>query len=143
MKLEKISDENMNIGIIVSEFNKEITKKMENAAEAHVTKLGHTVVEKFYVFGALDVAIPLQHLLKKKTVDAVVILGAVVSGETDHDKVVVDGALKAFIDLQIKYEKPIGWGISGPRQTWEQADARAEEYAQRAVEAVVKIKEQI
>lgn len=133
----------MNIGIIVSEFNREITSKMEKACEEHIVKMGHKVAKKIKVYGALDIAVPLQYLLKQKNVDAVVVLGAVVSGETDHDKVVVDGALKAFIDLQIKYEKPIGWGISGPRQTWKQADQRAEEYAQRAVEAVVKIKEQV
>ncbi len=133
----------MNIGIIVSEFNREITEKMEKAAEAEIKKLGHAVAKKITVYGALDVAVPLQYLLKQKNVDAVVLLGAVVSGETDHDKVVVDGALKAFIDLSLKYEKPIGWGISGPRQTWEQANARAEEYAKRAVEAVIKIHEQL
>jgi len=133
----------MNIGIVVSEFNREITEKMEKACEQHIVKMGHKIAKKINVYGALDVAVPLQHLLKQKDVDAVVLLGAVVSGETDHDKVVVDGALKAFIDLSLKFEKPIGWGISGPRQTWKQADERAEEYAQRAVEAVVKIKEQI
>lgn len=133
----------MNIGIIVSEFNREITGKMEKAAEQHITKMGHKIAKKINVYGALDIGVPLQYLLKQKNLDAVVVLGAVVSGETDHDKVVVDGALKAVIDLSLKYEKPIGWGISGPRQTWKQADDRAEEYAKRAVEAVVKIKEQI
>ncbi len=133
----------MNIAIVISEFNREITEKMEKACEQHVKKMGHKIAEKFYTYGALDVAVPLQSLLKKKNIDAVVLLGAVVSGETDHDKVVVDGALKAVIDLSLKYSKPIGWGISGPKQTWKQADTRAEEYAQRAVEAVVKIKEQL
>ena len=108
----------MNIGMVVSEFNREITEKMEKACEAHISKLGHSMAKKINVYGALDVAVPLQYLLKQKNVDAVVVLGAVVSGETDHDKVVVDGALKAVIDLSLKYEKPIGWGISGPRQTW-------------------------
>ncbi len=133
----------MNIAIVVSEFNREITEKMEKKAETKVKELGHSVVEKFYIYGALDCVVPLQHLLKKKNVDAVVVLGAVVSGETDHDKVVTDVAAKAVVDVQLKYGKPIGWGISGPKQTWKQADERAEEYAQRAVEAVVKIQEQL
>ena len=133
----------MNIAIVVSEFNREITEKMEAAAEKCIVKMGHKVEKKIHVYGALDITVPLQYLLKQKNVDAAVVLGAVVSGETDHDKVVVEGALKAVIDLQLKFEKPIGWGISGPRQTWKQADERAEEYARRAVEAIVKIKKQL
>jgi len=41
--------------------------------------------------------------------------------------------------LSIKYNKPIGFGVIGPRVTWEQAKARAEEYAERAIKAAVEM----
>lgn len=133
----------MKIGLVVAEFNREITEKMERAAEEHAKKMGHSISHKFFIFGSLDSPIAAQHLLKQNDVDAVVLLGAVVTGDTDHDVVVVRVAEMGVVELTLKYNKPIGWGISGPKQTWEQANVRAEEYARRAVEAVDKIYKQI
>jgi len=133
----------LKIGLVVAEFNREITEKMERGAEEHIKKLGHTVAKKFFVYGALDSPLAMQHLLKQNDIDAVVVLGAVVTGDTDHDVVVVRVAEMGVVELTLKYGKPIGWGISGPKQTWDQADLRAEEYARRAVEAVVKIYSQM
>ncbi len=40
------------------------------------------------------------------------------------------------MELSIRFDKPVGYGISGPRMTLKQAGERAEEFAVRAVEAV-------
>jgi len=41
------------------------------------------------------------------------------------------------MDLSIKYNKPLGFGIIGPRVTWQQAENRAAEYSKRAVKAAL------
>ncbi len=127
------------IALVVSEFNKEITLKMEKSAEKTANSLGAEIVKKIHVPGAFEVPFAANNLLKNKKIDAVVVLGAVIQGETYHDVVIVNAVSSKIIDLSLKYNKPIGFGIIGPRVTWQQAEKRAEEYAKRAVEAAVKM----
>ena len=131
------------IALIVSDFNREITAKMENNAEKVASSLGAEIVKKIHVPGAFEIPFVTNNLLKNKKINAVVVLGAVIQGETYHDVVIVNAVSSGLIDLSLKYNKPIGFGIIGPRVSWKQAEARAMEYAKRAVEAalgLVKIK---
>ncbi len=127
------------IALVVSEFNKEITLKMEKRAEKAANSLGVEIVKKIYVPGAFESPFAVNALLKDKKIDAVAVLGVVIQGETYHDVVIVNAASLKLIDLSLKYNKPVGFGIIGPRVTWQQAEKRAEEYAKRAVEAAVKM----
>jgi len=76
-------------------------------------------------------------LFKDKKIDAVVALGAVIQGETDHDLIIVSNVAKKLMDLSLQYNKPLGFGIIGPRVTWQQAHARASKYSERAVKTAV------
>ena len=40
-------------------------------------------------------------------------------------------------DLSLQYRKPVTLGVAGPGVTWEQAEARIDEYAERSVTAAV------
>jgi 6,7-dimethyl-8-ribityllumazine synthase len=75
--------------------------------------------------------------MKDKTIDAVVTIGAVIEGETEHDKVVIGQAARKITDLAVEYEKPVGLGITGPGMSRLQAEDRIER-AKDAVESVVK-----
>ena len=77
--------------------------------------------------------------MKKKNIDAVVVLGAVIQGDTYHDVVIVNAISNKLQDLSIQYNKPVGFGIIGPRVTYQQADKRATEYSKRAVEAALEL----
>ena len=78
-----------------------------------------------------------KKLLEKKDVDAVVTLGAVIEGQTEHDEVVMGHASRKIADLALQYDKPTALGISGPGMSRLEAHKRVE-YAKRAVEAAVK-----
>ena len=127
------------IALVVSEFNKEITLKMEKSAEKSAKSLGAEIVKKIHVPGAFEIPFAAKSVLKGKKIGAIAVLGAVIQGETYHDVVIVTAVAQALIDLSLQYDKPIGFGIIGPRVTWQQAEKRAEEYAKRAVEAAVKM----
>ncbi len=81
--------------------------------------------------------------MKKKDVDAVVTLGAIIKGQTKHDEVISHSAAKALTDLSIKYQKPVSLGISGPGMQERHAYARIRPVAERAVEATVKISKEL
>jgi 6,7-dimethyl-8-ribityllumazine synthase len=116
----------VNLGIVVSEFNFEVTTAMLGLA---------TVVT---VPGTYDIPLAVKKLLEKKDIDGVVTLGAVIEGQTDHDDIVVQHASRKITDLALEYNKPVSLGISGPGLTRLEALQRVG-YAKRAVESVVKM----
>jgi len=129
----------MKLGFVVCEFNADITKMMEERAKAHAEFLGAEIAETIYVPGAFDSPIAAQHLLENENIDAVVVLGAVLEGDTKHDELVAQHAARKLMDLSLKTKKPVGLGISGPGMTRLQAEERIDDYAKRGVEAVVKL----
>ena len=129
----------MKIGIVVADFNKEITSRMEKKALEIAKKLKADIIEKIHVPGSFEIPIMLKKLLKNKNIDGAVALGAVIQGDTWHDVIVAESAARKIMNLSLECNKPIGLGIIGPRVTWEQAEKRAEEYAERAVKTTVEM----
>ena len=128
----------MKIGVVVSEFNYDITMMMLERAKAHAEFLGAKIVETIEVPGVYDMPLAVKQLLKKKGIDGVVTLGAVIEGETEHDDIVIGQASRKITDLAVEYDKPVGLGITGPGMSRLQAEERVER-ARAAVESVVKM----
>jgi 6,7-dimethyl-8-ribityllumazine synthase len=126
------------IAIVVSEFNFDVTKVMLEKALSHARFLGAEVVMVAKSPGTFDAPYMVKEVIAKDYVDGVVVLGAVVKGETDHDEVVAHQAARKILDIGVEAGKPVSLGVIGPGVTRLQAIERAEEYAARAVEAVVK-----
>ena len=126
------------IGIVVSEFNKDITIPMldeaKNFANDH---LNIRITYICFVPGVFDMPIMIEELLKKKDVDAVVTLGAIIKGETSHDRIIASATAKSISELSLKYNKPISLGITGPDMTFEQAEARIIPVTQHAIHAAL------
>ena len=130
------------IGIVVSEYNFDITAMMLERAQAHAKFLEVDAARVLNVPGVYDIPLGTQHLLKRDDIDAVVALGAVIEGETDHDEVVIQHAARKLVDLSLEYGKPVGLGITGPGMSRLQAEERIEN-AKHAVETVVKLKKNL
>lgn len=107
-------------------------------ARRHAEFLGAEVAVEVLVPGVFELPLAARKLAERKDIDAVVALGAVIEGETQHDEVVMQHAARKLIDLAVQYGKPVALGISGPGMTRVQALERVNEYARRAVEAAVK-----
>jgi 6,7-dimethyl-8-ribityllumazine synthase len=127
----------LQLAIVVSEFNSKITLHMLEKAKAQAKKLGAKVSFVVYVPGAFDMPLAVEKLLKKKAVDAVVTLGAVIKGDTRHDDIVAENASRLIADLSLKYGKPVALGITGPGMTAAQARERQDIVPMRAVNAAV------
>lgn len=130
--------EEINLGLVVSEFNYDITMMMLERAKEHAEFLGADVKYILKAPGTFDIPLLVKKLLEKDDVDAVVTLGAVIEGETEHDEIVMQNAARKIEDLSVEYGKPVTLGISGPGESRLQAEARIEK-AKDAVEAAVKL----
>jgi len=136
--MERKDDEKIKLGLVVAEFNRDITYMMEILAKEHAEFLGAEITEIIRVPGAFDVPIAVKRMLEKGDVDAVVTIGCVIEGETEHDEVVAQHAARKIMDLSLEYNKPVTLGISGPGMGRIAAQERVD-YAKRAVEAAVKL----
>ncbi len=125
------------IGIVCSEYNFDITQMMLERAKEHAKFLDVEVAKVVMTPGVYDIPLAVKRLVKDKSIDAVVTIGAVIEGETEHDQVIIGQAARKITDLAVEYEKPIGLGISGPGMSRLQAEDRIER-AKDAVESVVK-----
>jgi len=130
--------EKARIAIAVSEFNYDVTLLMLERAKEEVTFLGASLGPVLKTPGVFDIPLAAKALLDRPDVDAVVALGAVIEGETQHDEVVMHQAARKLADLSVETGKPVGLGISGPGETRLQAQDRIENAA-NAVRAVVKM----
>ncbi|KSW12628.1 6,7-dimethyl-8-ribityllumazine synthase [Pyrodictium occultum] len=112
---------------------------MLQRALSHAKFLGATVTYVARAPGAYDMPLLVEKLLRKDDVDAVVALGAIITGATKHDEVIAHQIARKLMDLAEKYGKPVTLGISGPGMNRMQALERVDDYARRSVEAAVKL----
>ena len=133
----------MNIAIVVSEFNEKVTSRMLAVAQEKANTLKLKISYTCTVPGAYDMPIIVDSLLQKNDVDAVVTLGAIIKGQTKHDEVISHSTAQALTALSLKYQKPVSLGISGPGMQERHAYARIRPVAERAVESVVKISNEL
>jgi 6,7-dimethyl-8-ribityllumazine synthase len=126
------------IALVASEFNYDVTMMMLERAREEIEFLGARIGPVVKTPGVYDMPLAVKLLFERKEVDAVVTLGAVIEGETDHDQVVMNQAARKLTDLSVEFGKPLGLGISGPGETRLQAQDRIENAA-NAVRAVVKM----
>lgn len=114
----------MKLGIVVSEWYwDEITSHMLDLA-LEAAEHEHVKTEVVRVPGCYDTPLAVKQLLKKKSIDAVITLGAIVQGATDHDRAIAYSIFPALTKLSLEFNKPVFLGITGPRMTMAQAIKR-------------------
>jgi riboflavin synthase len=132
-------DEELSVlGIVVARFNETITFRMRSKALQIAEEQG-VRAKVILVPGVYDMPLAVKRLLMDKRVIGVATLGAVVKGDTSHDEVITKDAARRFGNLSLDYRKPVSLGIIGHGVDWEAAEARAEDYAERAVLAVLEM----
>ncbi|WP_336344899.1 6,7-dimethyl-8-ribityllumazine synthase [Halalkalicoccus ordinarius] len=130
------------LGLVVARFNREVTEAMEEAAHEAAADRGATVEETLYVPGAYDTPLAADRLARREGIDAVVALGAIVTGATDHDRTIADAAARGLTEVSLDRDVPVTFGISGPGMTADEARARTD-YGARAVESAIDLMEEL
>ena len=130
--------------IVVSRFNEFITKKLLDGCLKELLRLGvkEKEVTVAWVPGAFEIPVAALTFARKKNINAVICLGAVIRGETMHFELVAQGAALGIAQAALMTGKPVIFEIlttetieqarkrSGPR------DNKGREAARNAVEMV-------
>ena len=130
---------NEKLGLVVSDFNADITHMMSKIAQEHAEFLGAKIAKLVRVPGAFDMPLAVSKLVAKKDIEGVVCLGTVIEGDTDHDQIVANNAARKMADLSVESGKPVSLGISGPKMSRADSVKRIEGYAKRSVESALKM----
>ncbi len=95
--------------VVVSEFNDFITKRLLDGCLIELRKLGvkDNQITVIWVPGSFEIPSVALKLAKKKSVDAVICLGAVIQGETLHYDLVAHGAAQGIMQVSVMTGKPI------------------------------------
>jgi 6,7-dimethyl-8-ribityllumazine synthase len=125
------------LALVAADFNFDVTSLMLERARRHAEFLGAEVMI-VHVPGVFDMPAIIKRLLARKDIDAVVLIGAVIKGDTLHDEVIMHATAQAVAQLAAQTGKPVGFGVTGPGMTRDQAVDRIDN-ARNAVESAVRM----
>jgi 6,7-dimethyl-8-ribityllumazine synthase len=128
---------NYKIGILVSEWNTEVTEALFEGALQTLIKEGvpKENIVKDYVPGSYELPLGAQIMMEKAQMDAVICLGCVIQGETRHFEFICQTVAKGIMDVNLKFSRPVIFGVL-TTDNQEQALARAGgKYGNKGVEA--------
>lgn len=114
------------LGIVVGRFNQVITQALLDGALARTAalQLAEKNVTVMWVPGAVELPLIAQQMAKSRRYDAVICLGAVIKGDTDHYDHVCQQASLGCQQVALQYDIPVIFGVLTTRNK-EQALARA------------------
>ena len=112
--------------VIWSEWNLTVTGALKDGAVSFLLK--HGVLKENIIIksvpGSYELTLGAQYALENTAVDAVITLGCVIQGETRHFDFICDAVANGITHLNIKYNKPVIFGVLTP-DTMQQAMDRA------------------
>jgi 6,7-dimethyl-8-ribityllumazine synthase len=103
----------MSFGIVVSDWNREITWSLLEGAVSILKKQGATeeniLIE--HVPGSFELPFAARLMAENSEVDALICLGCVIQGETPHFTYVCQGVTQAITQLNLEYPIPFIFGL--------------------------------
>ncbi|OPY02922.1 MAG: 6,7-dimethyl-8-ribityllumazine synthase [Syntrophorhabdus sp. PtaB.Bin047] len=109
----KLNAKGFRFAIVVSRFNSFITDRLVEGALDALKRHGadENKIDIYRVPGSFEIPLAAKLLAKKRDVDAVVCLGAVIKGATPHFHYVASEVTKGIAQSSLELEKPIAFGI--------------------------------
>ncbi|MEV4348050.1 6,7-dimethyl-8-ribityllumazine synthase [Actinoplanes sp. NPDC049596] len=107
--LQTVEAQGLRLGIVGSRWHADLIDHMIERAYAAAEACGVTNVVVQRVAGAVELPVVAQALARQ--CDAVVALGVVIKGETDHFKYVCDSVTQGLTRVALDERTPIGHGV--------------------------------
>ena len=129
----------MTIGIVVSEWNCDITGNLLQGAKETLIEL-NIDPSKIYIHhvpGTFELPLGAQYLLEHTDVQGVIALGSVIQGETKHFDFVCDGATNGIMNVGIKYNKPVILGILTDNTMQQAIDRSGGRHGNKGIECAI------
>lgn len=99
----------LRFGIVVSEWNPDITQNLYDGAVSTLLENG-AIMENIIsvkVPGSFELVYGCKKLLSNGNLDAVIAIGNVIRGETEHFTFVCEGVTQGIKDLNLNFDTPV------------------------------------
>ena len=103
----------MKIGIVVAEWNMDITGALcsgaVNTLKKHGVKQKNIIIK--YVPGSFELSLGAQWLLEYEKVNAVICIGCIIQGDTKHFDFICQSVTHGITELNLKFNLPVIFGV--------------------------------
>ncbi|HBE45532.1 MAG TPA: 6,7-dimethyl-8-ribityllumazine synthase [Deltaproteobacteria bacterium] len=109
----KLIAKGFRFAIVVSRFNSFITDRLLEGALDALKRHGveENMISIYRVPGSFEIPLMAKRLAKKKDIDGIICLGALIKGATPHFHYIASEVAKGIAQVSLEYEKPISFGI--------------------------------
>lgn len=107
------SAKGMRIGIVVAEWNDEVTFALRDGAIQTLQKHGvvDEDIELAFVPGTFELTAGAKAMADHKNLDAIIVLGCVIQGETRHFDFICHGVTQGITSLNLERSIPFIFGV--------------------------------
>ena len=129
---------NLKFGIVVSQWNKEITDGLFNGAYSTLIDCGvlEENIKKLEVPGSFELIFGTK-ILSRNDVDAIICLGSIIQGETKHFDYVCQGVTNGIKDLNISLGIPVVFGVLTDNTMDQAINRSGGKHGNKGVEAAI------
>jgi 6,7-dimethyl-8-ribityllumazine synthase len=129
----------MRFGIVVAEWNSEITAALLDGAVSTLKK--HGVKEKNIVVkhvpGSFELTLGAQFLAEYDDLDGVICLGCVIQGDTPHFTYICQGVTQGITQLNMEYNIPFIFGVLTTNDYQQAVDRAGGKHGNKGDEAAI------
>ncbi len=132
------------VGIVVSEWNSEITHALAHGAMDVFTQAGIESIKRISVPGSFELPLAAQQLFTKHPeMDGVLVIGNVIQGETKHFDFVCQGLTQGVMDVMLKFNKPVSFCVLTDLNKQQSLDRSGGKHGNKGVECAVALLQMI
>jgi 6,7-dimethyl-8-ribityllumazine synthase len=129
----------MRIGIVVSDWNSDVTSALLKGSVATLKK--HGVVDENIIIkhvpGTFELTLGAQFLAEYDDLDAVICLGCVIQGETPHFTYICQGVTQGITQLNLEYNIPFIFGVLTTLNKQQASDRAGGRHGNKGDEAAI------
>ncbi|MGV8946022.1 MAG: 6,7-dimethyl-8-ribityllumazine synthase [Lutibacter sp.] len=133
------NSKNFRFGIVVSEWNGDITENLYLGAEKTLLENGISKenILRWNVPGSFELIFGCKHMLETQNLNAIIAIGNVIQGETKHFDFVCEGVTQGIKDLNIKYDVPVIFCVLTDNTKQQSIDRSGGKHGNKGVECAI------
>ena len=126
-------------GIVVSEWNPDITENLQKGAIETLLECGarQENIISWVVPGSFELVYGCKKMLETLQLDAIIAIGNVIQGETKHFDFVCNGVTQGIVDLNVKYSTPIIFCVLTDNSKQQSIDRSGGKFGNKGIECAV------
>ena len=137
-KYKTSNNSNLKIGIVVSEWNSDITNNLLSGTVKELIRNGLTEknISVNWVPGSFELIYGCRQLLKKNF-NAIIAIGCVIKGDTDHYEYICSSVSNGVMQLNIESDTPVIFCVLTDHNKVQSSERSGGKYSNKGTEAAI------